>query len=52
VRETLAEFLVLGATLSLAVAGMTRHGGQDAEQPFARRPVGLGALLLGILLVT
>ena len=51
VRETLAEFLVLGATLSLAVAGMTRHGGRDAEQPFARRPVGLGALLLGILLV-
>jgi hypothetical protein len=51
VRETLAEFLVLGATLSLAVAGMTRHGGRHAGQPFARRPVGLGALLLGILLV-
>src|SRR5919198_1823497 len=50
-RETLAEFLVLGATLSLAVAGMTRYGGREAGRPLARRPVGLGALLLGILLV-
>ncbi|HZD71848.1 MAG TPA: DUF6256 family protein [Actinomycetes bacterium] len=51
VREMLAEFLVLGATLSLAVAGMARYGGRHAEQPSSRRPVGFGGLVLGILLV-
>lgn len=47
----LAEFLVLGATLSLALVGMARHGGRHAERTFSRRPVGFGALLVGVLLV-
>lgn len=53
-RETLAELLVLAATLILAVTGMTRHGSRHAEsgQTPSPRPVGFGVLLLGILLVT
>jgi hypothetical protein len=52
-RETLAELLVLGATLILATVGIARHGGRHAENETASspRPVGFGVLLLGILLV-
>lgn len=53
-RERLAELLVLGTTLILAVVGIAGHGGRHAENETASspRPVGFGVLLLGILLVS
>jgi Family of unknown function (DUF6186) len=52
-REALAEVLVLGATLVLALTGLLRHGGRQAGSGRSRprRPVGFGGLLLRILLV-
>jgi hypothetical protein len=52
-RELLAEVLVLGATLALALTGLLRHDSRHAGdgQPRSRRPVGFGALLLRVLLV-
>jgi hypothetical protein len=52
-REALAEVLVLGATLVLALTGLLRHGGRHAGSGRSRprRPVGFGGLLLRILLV-
>jgi hypothetical protein len=50
-RELLAEILVLGTTLVLALAGLLRRRAGHAEPQHRRRPVGFGALLFRVVVV-